>query len=346
MSRTQPTLNAELGWPTGDQPGDLRFRHAPTEAVREAILRALSPVFPPTKSTDATLHALTPPEGIAGRYRLAVPEGAWFVRVSMWIGDAALEKALVDYLAAKDVPVNRLLVAGITLEWDGQVYRVDLRPLSEGRHFDGSLDDMAQVASTLAACHRALASFPQAEQVRSAAAQRYERFAGARDMIANGLQHDDFEVFGKHDTWAAEHRRWLAEMIEGFAPQFDLLPGAQCVHGQVHPGNVLFQGGVAVLVDFEEAVYTYAPPAFDLAYLVQRFCLGDNPSPEILSERLDMITVHYGPLPPLAEMMRQLAWMSMAAIVDFQIQGITVPLSEYEKFVRLEKQARKLIGVV
>jgi hypothetical protein len=45
-------------------------------------------------------------------------------------------------------------------------------------------------------------------------------------------------------------------------------------------------------------------------------------------------------------MMRQLAWMSIAAIADFLRQGIVASASEYDKFVRLEQQARTLIGVL
>ena len=341
---TEPTLNAELGWPTGDQPGDLHFQYEP--AARKAILRALSPAFPPATASSARLHALNPSDSPAGRYRLTTPEGEWFVRVSMWLGDAALEKALLDYLASKGAPVNALLVAGIMLEWEGRVYRVDMRPLIEGRHFDGSLSDLAQVAEALAICHRALQDCPFADSIRSAANQRYMQYQEAVDVIDEAITLKNFQLFGAQAEWAQGNVDWLREMISNFKPLFHQRPEAQCVHGQVHPGNALFQGGAAVLVDWEEAVYNFAPPAFDLAYFVQRFCLRDAPSAEALRQRLDTIIAHYGPLPALAEMMRQLAWMSMAAIVDFQTQGIATPRSEYEKFVRLEQQARRLTGVL
>lgn len=38
--------------------------------------------------------------------------------------------------------------------------------------------------------------------------------------------------------------------------------------------------------------------------------------------------------------------MFFAAIVDFQMRGIATSISEYEKFVRLEQQARALVGVL
>jgi Ser/Thr protein kinase RdoA (MazF antagonist) len=338
---------AEFGWPAGDQPGEIHFQYAPTAEARDAILRALSPVFPPAKSPDATLLALTPPEGVAGRYRLTTAEGEWFVRVSTWLGDAALEQTLVDYLANEGIPVNPFLVAGVALDWEERAYRVDVRPLIHGRHFDNSPDDVKQVTTALVASHQALANFPQADTIRATARERYQQFDRARERIAAALRDSNFGIFIGQEAWAAEHRDWLAEMVQEFEPRFDLLPRAQCIHGQVHPGNVLFDGsGSAILLDWEEAVYTFAPPAFDLAYFVQRFCLHDDPTPDVLRQRLNTIITHYGPLPPLAEMMRQLAWMSIAAILLYHRQGIATPISEYDKFVRLEWQARALVGVV
>jgi len=339
-------IKAELGWPTGDQPGDLNFQYPVSGDVQDAILRVLSPSFPLAKS--GTLRALAPVENITGRYRLTTPDGSWFVRVSMWLGDAALEKSLVDHLASHKVSVNPLLVAGITLTWAGQRYRVDVRPLITGRHFNGSPEDIRSLVSVTSASHKALLSFPKSDVIRRAAVARYNRFSEVQDILAVVVDRDDFTLFAEHGDWAVQHRNWLAEMAEQFTPHFDRYPGAQCLHGQIHPGNVLFtEDGDAILVDFEESVYTFAPPAFDLGYLVQRFCLRDNPTPQVASQRLDHIRKYYGPMPTLADMMRQLAWYSMASIIEFRVyQGISVPASEYDKFVRLERQARALIGVL
>jgi hypothetical protein len=345
----KPVVKTELGWPTGDQPGDLRFQHLPSEAIHRAIVQVLSPTFPPARASNVILRSLVPSDEIAGRYCLTTPEGKWFVRVSMWLGNPVLEKSLLDYLTTQQVMVNPFLVAGLTLNWSGRTYRVDIRPLVEGRHFNGSSSDLRHLASTVATCHRALLTFPQSDVIRASAVSRYNHFAEVHDLIALTVKRSDFSIFAEHQEWAVEHRQWLVQMVEQYTPHFDRYPGAQCLHGQIHPGNVLFRSSdqAAVLVDFEEAIYTFAPPAFDLAYLVQRFCLRDNPTPDIRQQRLDTMSAHYGPLPPLADMMRQLAWYSMAAIVECRVyQGITVPLAEYDKFVRLEQQARTLVGVV
>jgi hypothetical protein len=106
--------------------------------------------------------------------------------------------------------------------------------------------------------------------------------------------------------------------------------------------------GAAVLVDFEESVHVFGPPAWDLAFLVQRFCLCDDPSPSVGLQRLAVVAEAYGgPLPGLATMMRQAAWFSMATIIDLRMShGVVTPMDEYDKFVRLARQARAFEGVL
>ncbi len=299
---------------------------------------------------EARLGALRMPAGPVGRYRLVTSDGSWFVRVSSRWGNPELERSIASHLAAKGVSVNSLLVAGRPLRWDGQVFRVDVRPMLVGRHFDGSADDLRSLASTLAACHRALIGFSGAPAVRAAASARNQRLAKVRDLIVAALERDGFGVFAEHVSWAIAHRDWLSAMTAQFEPRLDEYPHAQCLHGEIHPGNVVFRSndGAAVLVDFEESVHVFAPPAWDLAFLVQRFCLFDDPSPSVRLQRLSVVANAYGgPLPDLTAMMRQAAWLSIAAIVDLRrSQGAVTPTDEYDKFVRLERQTRAFEGVL
>lgn len=261
-----------------------------------------------------------------------------------------MERSLTGHLASQGVSVNPLLAAGIPLRWDGRIFRVDIRPLIVGRHFDGSVEDLRRLATTLAACHVALAGFSSAGAVRAAASIRNRRLGAVRDLIAAALTGDASGVFAEHASWASEHRGWLAAMTEQFQPWFDEHPHAQCLHGEVHPGNVIFRSddGAAVLVDFEESVQVFAPTAWDLAYLVQRFCLRDDPPPSVALQRLSVVADAYGsPLPALAAMMRQAAWFSMAAIVELRLsQGVVTPTNEYDKFVRLARQGQAFEGVL
>lgn len=337
-------MKAEFAWHGGDRPGHLDFRFKLPDPITEAIKQALAPSFPFITGAETSFLALRLTDGPVGRYLLTTPNGSWFVRVSSRWGNPELERSITQYLASEGVSVNPLFVAGVTLTWEGQNFRVDVRPVIEGRHFDNSVDDLSNVASTLSACHQALVNFPQKHKVQDVASNRYQRLAEVRDLIADALRRGAFELFAERTSWASSHRSWLTEMVEQYTPRLDEYPGAQCIHGEVHPGNVLFRenDSAAVLVDFEESVHVFAPPVWDLAFLVQRFCLRDDPSPSVVLQRLAVVAEAYGsPLPNLTEMMRQAAWFSMAIIVDLRIsQGVITPLSEYDKFVKLERQAR------
>jgi hypothetical protein len=343
-------LEAEFAWPGGDRPGPPDFEHEPPPAVASAVTRALASAFPAATEPDARLHTLRPPTGPVGRYRLATARGAWFVRVSTRWGNPELERALTTELAARGVCVNPLLVAGRPLQWNDDVLRVDVRPMITGRHFGGAPAELQRLAATLGACHHALVDSPRATAVRAVASARYERLAKIRDLVVDAVKREAFEVFGEQAAWARRHRDWLGTMADRFEPRLDERAEAQCLHGEVHPGNVLFRAddGAAVLVDFEESVHVFAPPAWDVAFLVQRFCLFDDPAPARARERLALVSRAYGPrVVDLAGMMRQAAWFSIAAILDMRLsQGIATPVAEYDKFVRLERQARAFEGVL
>lgn len=336
-------LKAEFAWPGGDRPGALAFQFEPPDSVIRAIRNALAPSLLPADADDARYHALQPSDGPAGRYRLSTSQGEWFVRVTSRQSHSTLEQVLTDFLAEQGVSVNPLVLAGRSLLWEGREYFIDVRPLIGGRHFNGSSEDLRRLAGTLSSCHRALAAFPKAEEIRLAAKDRAARHEAIRMSIAEVVESRRFDVFAELATWAAGRREWFAEMVERFKPHLEELPNAQCVHGEIHAGNVLFRNsdGAAVLVDFEESTHLFAPPAWDLAFLVQRFCLRDQPALPEARRRVALVAEGYGqPLPELASIMRQAAWFTMATILDLRARhGIVTPEDECEKFVRLERQA-------
>ena len=131
---------------------------------------------------------------------------------------------------------------------------------------------------------------------------------------------------------------------EVFDPRLQFIPLAQGIHGEVHPGNVIFSpAGEVVLVDFEESVHHFTAPSWDLAFFVQRFCLGDGPDEALLRDRLAVVAEQYGTsLQGLSLTMRQIAWYSVLMLAYYRLNQVVSPRSEYDKFVRLERQARTL----
>lgn len=348
MSNSAPdTLGAprqaEFGWPGGDCPGAVEFTHPVADAVSQAILEPLR-ALDPRRFREGNLHALHPPDGVSGRFQWRTPTEALFLRVSARRGYPDLEQAITGYLQAGGLAVNHLEMAGLPVVFEGQEYRLDVRALLRATHPTGTLDELRSVAAALARCHEMLAKAPFADRIRQIAIARYTHLAEVLQHVQHSLEHRAYAGLCPSDEWLDANHDWLAEMCAAYDPRFDRLPDAQCLHGQVHRGNVMFTAeSQAVLLDWEEAVHLFAPPAWDLAYFIQRFCLHDAPAPEVLRERLDVIQSAYGrPLTGIAAMLRRSAWYSMTILLDLHAQGIRNPISEYEKFVRLERQASAL----
>lgn len=336
---------ARFAWSVDGSPGDIAFRHELPDGIGLALGRALSCCLPSASLAGAKFHALHIPQGIEGSYRLVATEGQWFIRVTSRAGNPGLEKQIVDYLLTSRVPVNALVVSGFPFEWEGELFYLQARPFIAGRHYHNSENDLTGLAKTLSLCHKALNDFPGSHDVREAAKARAERLAEVRDRLARALDRRKFDLFSEHAVWAEAHQKWLIEMVEQFVPHLETLPDAQCLHGEIHPGNVLFQDGdgKVVLIDFEESPHVYAPHAWDIAHLVLRFCLWDNPDKEEAIRRLHIVAKAYGqPLPALSATMRQASWFAVATILDIRDRlGVVTPREECEKFVRLEQQARK-----
>ncbi len=293
------------------------------------------------------IRALTQPEGAAGRYAVTGRDGReWFVRVSARWGEPGLEREITGYLRERGVAANHLAAAGLRLEWDEDWLRVDVRERVRGRHFDGSIEDLRALARTLSDCHQALRDFPRADRVRELAERRFTSLDETRTRMKEELGRGHFGFFCQDTAWGRAHAGWLGVLAQQFQPRCDLLESSQCLHGQIHQANVLYAPG-PVLVDFEEAVQTYAPVRWDLAYFVQRFCLHDGVAPDIVRARLEAVREAYGaPLGDVSGMMRHTAWLSMVILVRYRQSGIESPIAEYEKFVRLEEQARQLRGLL
>ncbi|RFC47014.1 MAG: putative kinase, aminoglycoside phosphotransferase (APT) family [Verrucomicrobia bacterium] len=330
---------AETGWPTGDAPGEFAFGFS----VPADVSRAIAAVVPGTDGAE--WRALAETEEPVGRFRVVGNGRPLFVRVSGDWGAPDLERGLIDHLQDGGVEVNGFIEAGLALDWDGRKLRVDARPFLTGaQHFSGSLDELRVLANTLRRCHQALKGYPRSAAIQARAQTRYTQLGSVRDFIGAAAKKRDWSAFHELAAWAEANGAWLCEMADGYDARLDLLPGAQCLHGEIHRANVLFNGEppAAILIDFEESVRHFAPPAWDLAYLVQRFCLHDDPPLEVLRERLAAVEAGYGrPLPEIGGFMRTAAWFATAIIVDLCVrERVLKPLAECDKFVRLERQGR------
>ena len=338
-----PTSNIYLGWPGGDKPGKLSFGIPVPKSTRDFIFSAVQEFISLQDGKD-DVHALTKPNSLIGRFRLNARNGDWFVKVSDVIGFPDLENEISLYLQKKNVSINPLAFTKTTVDSLGKQYRIDIRPFINGRHYNGSKKDFFSLIETVGQLHDALLYFKSQTKIRSIAAKRFNRLARIKDNLKASLKRNSFKIFAEHQAWAKEHKSWLGTMADEFNPNFHLQPHAQCLHGEIHPGNVIYNRDKATLIDFEESVHVFAPRSWDLCYIGQRFCLQPQSNEDKINEQLSSIEKETGQsVPELASMMRQIAWFAMAVILDLRNNHQKVcPQSEYDKFVRLEQQALSL----
>lgn len=336
---------AELAWPEGDRPAH-GFTLSP--ASGEALNLIKEEVIPSFCCSEWSAFSITPQKGITGRFRLDADDKKYFLRITSRIGHPVLEKKICDYLFENKASVNPILSTRI-IAWRGRELRLDVRPYLLGEHFSGELLQLESLGQELSKIHEALRLFTLSSEVQKIASARFRHYSDVSARVffdINGIE----SVLSPYSGWAKENRDWLLEMARDFDPSFDQMADAQCVHGEIHAGNVIFEEeeNRAVILDFEESVHVFAPVSWDLAFAVQRFILRGNPSTFEIGTRVSAFEKGYGKkMPPLSDMMRQIAWFTMAVVFDLLLNhSIITPITELDKFVRLERQAFSLKGVI
>lgn len=331
---------AELAWNGGDQPESPDFLVPVEPALAAKIMAAVGPLLPQQPDENASVSALRPNQEPAGRYRLQTEKADWFVRISGRHGLPDTEKSVTEYLNMMGSRVPRPIAVGVPFQWRRQHFRLDIRPHIKARHFNDSAEDVLSLAETLANCHAILRDCPVKEEIQEQAARRYGRIDAARKKLIQACQEKEFSFLGESaNRWAREHRNWIAGWVNDLSVDFHLRQDAQPLHGEIHPGNVLYTlpQGNAVLIDFEECPFTFAPPEWDAAYLIQRFLPTPDRENLIIAGKVcqQLATT----LPRAASMMGDAArtLVCIAAMIALE-DGIETPVPEFEKFKRLEQQ--------
>ncbi|MHC4623456.1 MAG: phosphotransferase enzyme family protein [Planctomycetota bacterium] len=190
----------------------------------------------------------------------------------------AFAHAVQTHLAERAFPVTTLIATtdekNTVLQIDNHIY--ELFQFVKGLRYDGSVEATVDAGRQLAQFHRSLADFPsewkplRASFHDSSMVRRRLKMAGAE----RGARPDK-----KLQDIAKELMTiYNASTVRVNELGFDSWP-EQIVHGDWHPGNMLFAGGrlVAVL-DFDSV--RMAAPVTDLANGMLQFCIvGGRPNP-------------------------------------------------------------------
>jgi thiamine kinase-like enzyme len=126
-----------------------------------------------------------------------------------------------------------------------------------------------------------------------------------------------------------------------YAPIFEQLCSepAQIVHGDMNIGNVLFYRSQAVVIDLENSHYSYLSINFDLAMVVERFCLSAK-SEEQAAQWVRIFLLNYGCEKfDLVHWMICVSYRSLLVLMQACADGDCILASEWQKFVSLIQSA-------
>lgn len=193
----------------------------------------------------------------------------------------AFSHALVGHLYDRQFPVPALIPTrndnNSLLQLGGHVYEVF--EYVQGERYDASLEQTTSAGRALAAYHAAVADF-ETEWVPPAGS-----FHNA-DQVRNGLNAIPTTAAG-HDS-VVGHEAELLQLTQELYEQYDaaaqrvddagfrMWPNT-IIHGDWHPGNILYQGNrVCAVLDFDAA--RYQPHIIDVAYGMLQFSILRSPA--------------------------------------------------------------------
>ncbi|NLH41849.1 MAG: phosphotransferase [Planctomycetes bacterium] len=194
--------------------------------------------------------------------------------------------AVQKHLAARSFPVTSLLATmddgGTALNMDNHIY--EFFRYVEGTRYDGSLEATREAGRQLAVFHKDLADFQGKDEPSplcfhdAALVRRHLKLLSSdkRTEAARRMRAVAEELLLRYDKSSVRvnqlgFRSWKR----------------QVVHGDWHPGNLLFGGNqVVAVVDFDSI--RYAPAVTDLANGMLQFSIvGDRPDPTQWSAHFD-----------------------------------------------------------
>ena len=345
----ESTTLSENIWSSVDNP-DLKpaFKYKVNRNIRDRIIEALPPdVVRKIDTSDETkIYSMSASEHIVGRYCLSNEAiDPLFIRITERISDANLEISLTNYLKEKGASVNEFIAGGLSISDPntGEKYRMDIRPLLlNGRHFSGKDEEIIYLGAGMVRVHQALKKYTQADVIHKNSDDRMKRLSAiAHELEKSPVQFSvDIEPYR---AWIKENSDWLKDM-SGSTDLFFFTDTdkSQCIHGEPHPANILFQNNDAIFLDFEEAVHLFVSTAWDLAFITQRFILLSDAPVSKKREQIGLLSESYGSDIFNTEAMKALNWITLLIIFDLWIErNRSVPLSECKKFKRLAGESER-----
>lgn len=277
------------------------------------------------ENKEHELKVLKKVKDLDGRY---VIDGKYF-RVSRKIGNPELSEAIYEKLKGTNViPFEHL---GVMF---GD-YRIDARKFVEGREYKNTYDDFCMVVDSLHEVHKALKDFKASRKTALAYGKKLET---ARDFLKEQLT--GASHFNDYAEWLHSNRDDMKRIAVSFNQDYLDAEGSQGLHCDFHPGNVIISDK-AHIFDFEKSYMVFAPVNYDLAYLMDRFCMSYSISAPEYWERMEYLKKVYGSVDTheLIDMMKNIYERLFFVVLNFYLEDSQlVDVTELDKFLKKYKR--------
>lgn len=270
-----------------------------------------------------------------GYYRLErAGEQTLFVKrlAAQWAESVLRAEAIATWLAEHDVSVT-VPLAGFPKQLPGGDI-LCVSPFIVGRRLLADSESLECLGKSLAHLHSVLASHPHKNTWSDATGRRLEALMETRQGLAAG------KIIAGPDpdrlaALAAERNLdfWLPNMSR------------QPLHGDLNPGNVLFDGSDLYFLDFEDCFHSVLPSIFELVLAIERFVLVpllDDSAAQTVGQCMIVGYKNAGGIIEMSnpsQTLRSLSLRSLCVLAEAAQRGVSVPDAEWSKFFDLEAQA-------
>ncbi|MFT7613560.1 MAG: Ser/Thr protein kinase RdoA (MazF antagonist) [Parvicellaceae bacterium] len=228
--------------------------------------------------------------GLEGRMSISFNNKQYYCRLSKLTGESSMTEELSSFLQASGSPVLVNQRVGGKLILNSDEYDVEVRTLQKGIHYQGQSNQLYLLAEALFQLHVELKKFPLSDKfIKSSKAYNVEL-----EKVQELIKQKSPKLNKVVNNWLNSNADFVENnlltlelnFIEGFSPQ--------CVHGDLHPGNVLFNSEDVWFLDFEESYKTFASVNYDIGYLIIRYALPSEDSEKVYDDIYQRLRAMYG----------------------------------------------------